>query len=58
MATTVADTASGPIMPVSSVLMPSMMVMPLAGVKNDGYLSPRLSPLSLMISLKKKQKAK
>ena len=28
MATTVADTASGPIMPVSSVLMPSMMVMP------------------------------
>lgn len=25
------------------------------GVKDDGYLSPRLSPLSLMISLKKKQ---
>jgi len=33
----------------------SLTVIPLAGVKDDGYLSPRLSPLSLMISLKKKQ---
>ena len=55
MATTVADTASGPIMPVSSVLMPSMMVMPLAEVKRRRVLKSRLSPLSLMISLKKKQ---
>ena len=55
MATTMVETASGPMMPVSRVLMPSMTVMPVAGARDEGYISPRLSPLILMISLKKKQ---
>ena len=55
MATTIVETTSGPIMPVSRVLMPSMTVMPVAGARDEGYMRPKLSPLILTISLKKKQ---